>query len=55
MSDAKLSEPAYGKDGAPHPHYTRVAGAVGHASRHEAFHAGQIALLRRLLGKQFLR
>ena len=55
MSDAKLCEPAYGKDGAPHPHYATVAGAVGHASRHEAFHAGQIALLRRLLGKQFLR
>lgn len=55
MSDELLAEPAYGKDGAPHPHYTDKRGAVGHADRHEAFHAGQLALLRRLIGKAFLR
>lgn len=55
MSDALLAEPAFGKDGTPHPHYDTKQGAVAHASRHEAFHAGQIALIRRLLGKAFLR
>lgn len=50
-----LSEPAFGKDGAPHPHYQDKAGAIAHCNRHEAFHAGQIALLRRLRGKSFLR
>ncbi len=55
MSDALLAEPAYGKDGAPHPHYRDKRGAVSHCARHEAFHAGQLAMLRRLLGKPFLR
>ncbi len=55
MSDALLGEPAYGKDGAPHPHYRDKCGAVTHTARHEAFHAGQLALIRRLLGKTFLR
>jgi len=55
MSDALLAEPAYGGDGKPHPHYKDKAGAVAHCNRHEAFHAGQIALIRRLLGKAFLR
>ncbi|MCG3125518.1 MAG: hypothetical protein CHACPFDD_00341 [Phycisphaerae bacterium] len=55
MSDALLNEPATGKDGAPHPHYHDKRGAVTHAFRHEAFHAGQLALIRRLLGKSFLR
>jgi hypothetical protein len=55
MSDAVLAEPCGGKDGAPHPHYADKLGAVTHAARHEAFHAGQIALIRRMLGKQFLR
>jgi len=55
-SDAALSEAAYAADGkSRHPYYDTRAGALGHASRHEAFHAGQIALLRRLLGKNFLR
>ncbi len=55
MSDELLAEPAWGKDGQPHPHYRDKRGAVAHCSRHEAFHAGQLALIRRLLGKPFLR
>lgn len=55
MSETFLSEPAHGKDGQPHPHYADKLGAITHCFRHEAFHAGQIALLRRMLGKAFLR
>ena len=55
MSDALLAQPAFGKDGAIHPHYTNKRGAVSHCCRHEAFHAGQLATIRRLLGKPFLR
>lgn len=55
VSDALLTEPAFGKDGALHPHYKDKRGAIGHADRHEAFHAGQLALIRRLVGKTFLR
>lgn len=56
MSDALLSEPAFAADGkSPHPHYKDKRGAVAHCNRHEAFHAGQLAMIRRLLGKQFLR
>lgn len=55
ISDEKLGEPAFGKDGSPHPHYSTVAGAICHAARHETFHAGQLATIRRLLGKPFLR
>ena len=56
MSDAFLAEPAYGKDGKSfNPHYRDKCGAITHAARHEAFHAGQVASIRRLLGKPFLR
>ncbi len=55
MSDALLAEPAYGAGGAAHPHYSDKFGAVTHCARHEAFHAGQLAWLRRLRGKAFLR
>jgi hypothetical protein len=56
MSESLLAEPAYAKDGgSPHPHYRDKRGAVAHAARHEAFHAGQIASIRRLRGKPFLR
>lgn len=54
-SEALLAEPCGGKDGAAHPHYTTKRGAVSHAARHEAFHTGQIAMIRRLRGKAFLR
>jgi len=54
--DRLLAEPAFGADGkTPHPHYRDKRGAVSHCSRHEAFHAGQLAMIRRLLGKSFLR
>ena len=56
MSDALLAEPAYAADGKSlHPHYRDKRGVVAHCNRHEAFHAGQIASIRRLLGKSFLR
>ena len=56
MNDDFLAEPAFGADGkTPHPHYKDKRGAVSHCGRHEAFHAGQLATVRRLLGKPFLR
>lgn len=55
MDDSLLDEPACGKDGARHPHYDNKRQAVSHLIRHEAFHAGQLALLRRLMGKSFIR
>ena len=56
MTDDLLAEPAFGADGkTPHPHYKDKRGAVSHCGRHEAFHAGQLATVRRLLGKPFLR
>ena len=56
MNDDLLAEPAFGADGkTPHPHYKDKRGAVSHSVRHEAFHAGQLATVRRLLGKPFLR
>lgn len=55
MSDALLAEPCMGGDGKPHPHYKDKAGAIAHCCRHEGFHAGQIATIRRLLGRSFLR
>jgi hypothetical protein len=54
-SDALLAELCSGAEGKPHPHYQDKRGAVVHCARHEAFHAGQIAMIRRLLGKPFLR
>lgn len=55
MSDGQLDEPASGAEGKPHPHYADKRGAVSHCMRHEAFHAGQLATIRRMLGKPFLR
>jgi len=55
MSDDLLDKPAFGAGGKAHPHYHDVRSAVSHCCRHEAFHAGQIATIRRLLGKPFLR
>lgn len=55
MNDNLLAEPAFGAEGKPHPHYRDKRGAVSHCARHEAFHAGQLATIRRLLGKSFLR
>jgi len=56
LSEALLDEPAFAADGkSPHPHYRDKRGAIAHCNRHEAFHAGQIAMIRRLRGKSFLR
>ena len=55
LDDAKLAKPAFGAEGKAHPHYATVCGAISHLARHEAFHAGQLALLRRLMGKSFIR
>ncbi|MBL8880662.1 MAG: DinB family protein [Phycisphaerales bacterium] len=56
MGDELLREPAFAADGkSPHPHYRDKLGAVSHCWRHEAFHAGQIATIRRLRGRNFLR
>ncbi len=55
LSDALLAEPAYGKDGSRHPHYDTKMEAISHLVRHEAFHAGQLAVIRRALAKPFLR
>jgi len=52
MSDEDLTAPVGGK---PHPMFTTKGGAVVHSTRHEAFHTGQIATLRRLLGRAPLR
>jgi uncharacterized damage-inducible protein DinB len=53
--EALLSQPCLGKEGKPHPHYRDKRSAISHCVRHEAFHAGQIATIRRLRGKGFLR
>jgi hypothetical protein len=56
MSDELLAEPAFAADGkSKHPFYDTKLGAITHLARHEAFHAGQLAMLRRLMGKPFLR
>jgi hypothetical protein len=39
----------------PHPRFKTKLGAVDYASQHELVHAGQIAMLRRLMGKPPLR
>ena len=52
MTEADLSSPA---GGPPHPLFTTREEAVATAVMHEAFHAGQLALLRRLAGKGPLR
>ncbi len=38
-----------------HPAFTTKLGALLYCARHEALHAGQIGLLRRLLGYKSLR
>lgn len=41
--------------GDPHPMFTNKGGSLGMSAMHESFHAGQIALIRRLWGKAALR
>lgn len=55
VPESLLREPAFGKDGTIHPHYRDKLGAISHCVRHEAFHGGQLATIRRLIGKAFLR
>jgi hypothetical protein len=50
-SDAELNEPLEN----PHPRFATKLGAVEFCSQHELVHAGQIAMLRRLMGKPPLR
>jgi uncharacterized damage-inducible protein DinB len=45
-SDAVLAEPAD-----PHPRFSTKAGSLVWCAEHEMMHAGQVGLLRRLLGK----
>ncbi len=52
MNPAELDAPVAGE---PHPMFVSKAGAIGMAALHETFHAGQIALIRRLAGKAPLR
>lgn len=52
LSLPDLELPAFGD---PHPMFTTRGEAVAMAVMHEAFHAGQIALTRRLFGKAALR
>ncbi len=52
MPETELTEPA-GSD--PHPLFSNKAGAISVAALHETFHAGQIAMIRRSLGKNPLR
>ena len=52
MSDEELDAPA-GTE--PHPLFSTKGGALGTAAMHEAFHAGQIAMSRRIWGKKPLR
>jgi hypothetical protein len=50
-SDAELDAPLAD----PHPRFATKLGAVEFCSQHELVHAGQIAMLRRLMGKPPLR
>jgi uncharacterized damage-inducible protein DinB len=46
LTEAELDEPAR----KPHPFFTTKAGALFFCPQHEMVHAGQVGLLRRLLG-----
>jgi len=50
-SEAELDEPL----AEPHPRFKTKLGAVEFSALHEMVHAGQIAMLRRLMGKPPLR
>lgn len=52
MSAAELDSATTGD---PHPMFSTKGQAIGMAAMHESFHAGQIALIRRLAGKPPLR
>ncbi|HUN82092.1 MAG TPA: DinB family protein [Phycisphaerae bacterium] len=50
MPESELDKPTE-----PHPMFSTKAGAISMLNMHECFHAGQIALIRRLRGKAPLR
>lgn len=52
MPDTELDRQA-GAD--PHPMFKDKAGAIAMTALHETFHAGQIAMIRRIFGKAPLR
>lgn len=52
LSRTQLVEPAPGPE---HPHFRDILGLVTHIGRHESFHTGQLATIRRLRGKTALR
>jgi uncharacterized damage-inducible protein DinB len=52
LPDSVFDEPS---DTPPHPMFKSKQGAVIWSVQHEFIHIGQIALLRRLLGKEWLR
>ena len=51
VDDAELDNPT----DPPHPAFKTKLGAIDFSSQHELVHAGQIAMLRRLMGKPPLR
>jgi hypothetical protein len=51
VDDAELDAPSE----PPHPRFKTKLGGIDYASQHELVHAGQIAMLRRLMGKAPLR
>ena len=51
VDDAELDSPS----NPPHPRFKTKLGGIDYASQHELVHAGQIAMLRRLMGKAPLR
>jgi hypothetical protein len=52
VDEAALTQPTTGD---PHPMFSDRAGAMSMAAMHETFHAGQIAMIRRIAGKKPLR
>jgi hypothetical protein len=52
LSDADLQQPTHGD---PHPMFVTKGQCIGMVAMHESFHAGQIALTRRIFGKSALR
>ena len=52
LNPAELDATVFGE---AHPMFSTKGGAIGMAALHETFHAGQIALIRRLAGKAPLR
>lgn len=52
MKSSELKEPTHGD---PHPLFFSKETAIMTAAMHETFHGGQLAMIRRLAGKAWLR